>query len=137
MWKFTKKRDLMLGSAPVISTMPAVDLSRAKAFYTQKLGLKPADVPDSEGALLFEAGDGTRIFLYEREGTKADHTAATFLVENIETVLNGLMDRGVVFEQFDFGEIKTDKNGIAVIGNTKGAWFKDSEGNIIALMSQD
>lgn len=126
----------MLTLAPVISTMPAVDILRAEAFYTQKLGLKPIKVPDSESALLFEAGNGTQIFLYEREATKAEHTAATFLVEEIETVVNGLTDRGVVFEQYDSGDIKTDRIGIAVLGNTKGAWFKDSEGNIIGLMSQ-
>ena len=74
--------------------------------------------------------------MYERQGTKAEHAAATFLVEDIETVVNGLTERGVVFEQYDLGEIKTDGAGIAVIGNTKWAWFKDSVGNIIALMSQ-
>lgn len=127
----------MLASAPVISTMPVVDISRAKAFYTQKLGLKPVDIPDSEGVLLLEAGNGTQIFLYERERTKAEHTAATFLVGNIEAVVKGLTDRGVVFEQYDLDDIKTDTNGIALMENTKAAWFKDSEGNIIALISQE
>ena len=126
----------MLGSSQVFSTMPAVDIQRAVDFYTRVLGLKYVQIPDAEGGAMFEAGSGTSIFLYEREVTKAEHTAATFSVDDIESIVEGLAGRGVIFEQYDLGEIKTDQRGIAVMGDTKAAWFKDSEGNIIAVMSQ-
>ncbi len=62
-------------------------------------------------------------------------TAATFAVENIEKTVDELSARGVKFEQYDMGDIKTDARGIATIGTNKSAWFKDTEGNILALVA--
>jgi predicted enzyme related to lactoylglutathione lyase len=125
----------MLGSSPVVATLPAVDIERAKDFYAQVLGLKKAELPVPDDAALFEAGQGTQIFIYQRERTKAEHTAATFVVSDIDEVVDGLTAKGVVLEQYDFGEIKTDDRGIATMGSNKSAWFKDTEGNIIALVT--
>ena len=125
----------MLASSPVAVTLPAVDIDRAKKFYTEVLGLKLIDLEEYQGIAMFEAGKGTQIVFYEREGTKAEHTAATFTVEDIEAVVDGLTGKGVVFEQYDMDELKTDARGIATIGTTKAAWFIDTEGNIIAIMS--
>jgi predicted enzyme related to lactoylglutathione lyase len=125
----------MLGSSPVVVTLPAVDINRAIKFYSQVLGLKQVELPGPGDAALFEAGQGTQIFIYQREGTKAEHTAATFVVADIDEVVDGLAARGVGFEQYDFGEIKTDERGIATMGSNKSAWFKDTEGNIIALVT--
>ena len=60
----------------------------------------------------------------------------SFSVDDIESIVDGLTERGVAFEQYDFDEIKTDERGIAVLGNLKAAWFYDSEGNIIGIMQQ-
>jgi predicted enzyme related to lactoylglutathione lyase len=125
----------MLGSSPVVATLPAVDINRAVKFYSQVLGLKRVEMPAPGDAALFEAGQGTQIFIYQREATKAEHTAATFAVDDIDEVVDGLIDRGVVFEQYDFGDIKTDERGIATMGSNKSAWFKDTEGNIIAVVT--
>jgi len=121
----------MLGSYPVAATMPAVDINRATKFYTEVLGLKATEL--GEGAVLFEAGKGTQIFMYQREGTKAEHTAASFYVDDIDKVVDGLIAKGVTFEQYDMGDLKTDARGIATIGSGKSAWLKDTEGNILAL----
>ncbi|OGO67514.1 MAG: hypothetical protein A2Z37_01160 [Chloroflexi bacterium RBG_19FT_COMBO_62_14] len=124
----------MLASFPVVATMPAVDIQRARRYYSDTLGLKPVQIPVPDGAL-FEAGKGSQIYLYQRGQTKADHTAATFTVENIEQVVDDMTMRGVIFEQYDMGELKTDARGIATFGSSKSAWFKDSEGNILGLVS--
>jgi catechol 2,3-dioxygenase-like lactoylglutathione lyase family enzyme len=124
----------MLASFPVVASMPAADIERARRFYSEKLGLKPVQIPVPDGAL-FEAGNGSQLYLYQRGPTKADHTAATFTVENIEQVVDQLTSRGVVFEQYDMGELKTDARGIATFGPSKSAWFKDSEGNILGIVS--
>lgn len=125
----------MLASSPVFATMPAVDIDRASKFYTEVVGLKLIELEDYQGVALFEAGQGSQLMIYEREATKAEHTAATFVVDDIDSVVDGLFNRGVVFEQYDLGEIKTDGRGIATVGTTKGAWFIDTEGNIIAIVS--
>jgi len=124
----------MLASFPVVATMPAVDIQRARRYYSDTLGLKPVQIPVPDGAL-FEAGKGSQIYLYQRGQTKADHTAATFTVENIEQVVDDMTMRGVIFEQYDMGELKTDARGIATFGSSKSAWFKDSEGYILGLVS--
>src|SRR5437667_9554091 len=99
----------MLGSAPVVANVPAVDLQRARAFYADKLGLKESAMgPDG---VYFEAGQGTKIFMYERsEATKAEHTAASFKVDDVLATVNALKGKGVKFESYDVGEIKTDAN---------------------------
>ena len=123
----------MLADSPVAAILPAVELERAKKFYEEKLGLESSDTADP-GGVMFESGDGTWLYLYQRDGgTKADHTVAGWKVENIEEVVRALRKRGVVFEQYDLPGLKTDEHGIATIGPSKSAWFKDSEGNILSI----
>jgi predicted enzyme related to lactoylglutathione lyase len=115
----------MLANSPISPTIPVVDLGRAKRFYETTLGL-------TSGIATFECGKGTRIDLYQRGPSKADHTVATFEVSDTEEEVNALRGKGVVFEEYDMPEIKT-QNGIATHGPHKAAWFKDSEGNILCI----
>ena len=127
----------MLASSPVLATLPAENIDRAREFYTETVGLKATNFPEQDGVFVLDAGKGTQVVVYERERTKAEHTAATFFVDDVEAVVLELTARGVVFEQYDMNDLSTDERGIAVMGPAKGAWFKDTEGNIIALFSQD
>ena len=120
----------MLSNSSVSVSLPMVDLNRAKEFYKEKLGLKL--IEELEGVLVFEAGNGTKLVLYQREPSKADHTVAGFEVEDIEAEVKELKEKGVVFEEYDNPPIKT-VDGIATKGELKAAWFKDSEGNILGL----
>ena len=127
----------MLGNAAAVTMLPAVDLDRAIRYYTDVLGLKPVDIgtPPEAGLAAFTAGGGTQLALYLRGATKADHTVLTFIVADIEAELDALVSKGVKFEQYnlpDFGLV-TDARGIAELGGTKNAWFKDTEGNLLAL----
>ncbi|MFC2025907.1 VOC family protein [Chloroflexota bacterium] len=124
----------MLESAKVLATMPAVDIQRAENFYTQVLGLSLLDKPQ-EGVLLLEAGAGTQLMIYERDATKAEHTAATFQVDDLERVVEDLSAKGVKFIQYDFEDFKTDSRGIAEMEAAKMAWLMDSEGNVLGLGS--
>jgi catechol 2,3-dioxygenase-like lactoylglutathione lyase family enzyme len=123
----------MLQDFPVYPVLPVVDLERAKKFYTQTLGLSVAK--ETEGGITFKAGDSTKLYVYKRGLTKADHTVSTFMVLDIEKTVDDLIAKGVVFEQYDYPELKTDKKGIVVskIEGEKAAWFKDPDGNILAL----
>ena len=124
----------MLTNSPIRPTIPVVDLDRAKRFYETRLGLKPvpANNDNTSGIAIFECGNGTRIELYQRGPSKADHTVATFEVSDIEEEVNALRGKGVNFEEYDMPGIKT-QNGIATQGSVKAAWFKDSEGNILCI----
>jgi len=121
-----------LSTAPAATTLPAEDLGRARSFYEEKLGLETEARDDMPGNLFVHAGRDTLIVLYERERTKADNTAVTFEVEDIEATASELRSHGVSFEQYDFPGMKTI-DGIARRGADVAAWFKDSEGNTLCI----
>ncbi len=121
----------MLTNSPVHATLPVIDLERAKRFYEEKLGLKVIRTDPSPGALL-RAGDGTQLHIYQRAATKADHTAASFTVADVEATVKELKALGIMFENIDTPSLRT-VDGIATMGEMKGAWFKDTEGNILAV----
>ncbi len=122
----------MLSNAPVTPTLPATDIERAKKFYTEKLGLKQSATQVPADSAMFECGNGSMLFIYQRPPSPAQHTLANFDVKDLEAEMTELRGRGVVFEEYDMPGLKT-VNGVATMGNYKSAWFKDSEGNILAL----
>ncbi len=84
--------------------------------------------------MLFKAGNQSRIYLYEGEPSVPEHTVAYFYVEDIYTTIEQLRDKGLSFEEYDFGDgYKTDENGVAEKDGIKYAWFKDPEGHFFAL----
>ena len=114
------------------TTLPAADLQRAKKFYAEKLGLSPAT--ESEGGIFYEIAGGTRFILYPTpDPTRAGHTQIGFATNDIESEVEELRSRGVMFEEYDSPGLKT-KNGIAQTGEARAAWFKDSEGNMIGIV---
>jgi len=125
----------MLANAFTMATIPAEDLERAVKFYSDVLGLKPAESP-AEGSALFEAGGGSQIFVYQRGRSTAQHTAIHFVVENLEYTVDELLNRGVTFEQYQNDAFSTDEKGIATMGDSKMAWLTDPEGNILGLLSR-
>ena len=121
----------MLSEYPIHTALPATDLERAKRFYADKLGL----TPESEGpdGLFYRCGEGTRFLVFPSGGTASGtHTQMTWNTPDIEATVADLKARGVVFEEYDTSEVKTI-NSVATLGQSKGAWFTDSEGNMLAL----
>ena len=121
----------MLTNAAIHPTLPVVDLERARKFYEGILGLKVLQTDPSPGAQL-QAGDGSTVYIYQRAATKADHTVAGFTVKDVEATVKELKAKGVTFEEVSTPTFKTI-DGIATIGDVKVAWFKDTEGNILAV----
>ena len=122
----------ILADAPVSAGLPASDIARAKAFYQQTLGL-PA-VQEFEDSLVFACGDGSMLFVYPSEFAGTNQaTAAGWRVGDIEAAMEELRSRGVTFEEYDMPGLRT-VDGIATLGPTRSAWFKDTEGNILALV---
>jgi catechol 2,3-dioxygenase-like lactoylglutathione lyase family enzyme len=128
----------MLKDGRVATRLPAQDLERARKFYAEKLGLEP--VEEREGGLRYVCAGG-EFALFESIGSAAgDHTQMGWEVEDIEATVRELRARGVVFEEYDFPSLET-VDGIADIeGNypskgsaERGAWFRDSEGNLLGI----
>lgn len=121
----------MLSNSPVTTMLPVKDMDRARAFYEGCLGLKPGGLkPD--GKFVYLAGGSTLALFPKPEGTKADHTAISFRVPDIEASIQELKSAGVVFEDYDFPGLKTIDH-VCVLGAEKAAWFKDTEGNYLCI----
>jgi len=112
------------------ATIPATDLKRARLFYEDRLGLSPERVLDV--GIVYRFGKGTGFFLYPSQTAGAGHTLGSWFVEDLESAVKELRARGIEFEDYDYPDLKT-VDGIADLGAELAAWFKDSEGNVLAV----
>ena len=122
----------MLKNAPVVPYIPASNIARARTFYEEKVGLVPRE--EIAGGVVYECGDRSWIFLYHSGGAGTSTASQAFWqVKDVEAEVAELKARGVTFEEYDMPGLKT-VNGIATTGKNKAAWFKDTEGNIMAII---
>jgi catechol 2,3-dioxygenase-like lactoylglutathione lyase family enzyme len=129
----------MFRNANVSMRLPVQDLERARAFYSEKLGLDPME--ERPGGLKYRCGEGHYV-LFESAGVPSgEHTQMAWAVEDIDAVAVELRRRGVTLEEYASPALTTI-NGIADIsGNypssggvgARGAWFRDSEGNLLSI----
>lgn len=125
----------MLGKAEIAAIVPVSDIDKAVEFYGGALGLelqvRRDDMPENREAE-FRAGDGTLVVYESVAAGQSRGTIAGFRVADIESVVAGLRERGVVFEDYDLPDLKTE-NGIGKIGDLLAAWARDPDGNILAF----
>jgi catechol 2,3-dioxygenase-like lactoylglutathione lyase family enzyme len=121
----------MLSASQIIAYVPVSDLPRARGFYEGKLGFRPIGTNDA--GVMYESGKGSRFFAYKSGGAGTNKASTAFWdVSDLDAEVADLRKRGVVFEEYDSPGFKT-VNGIATGGGARTAWFKDSEGNILAV----
>jgi catechol 2,3-dioxygenase-like lactoylglutathione lyase family enzyme len=114
----------------VVAALPAQDFERAKSFYTDKLGLSTFQETDEEAR--YRVGQVEFIVFPSTGKASGDHTQMAFEVEDLQSAVTALRDIGVVFEEYDMPGFKS-VGGIVELEGEKGAWFKDSEGNLLAI----
>ncbi len=120
----------MLCDCHAYTTLPASDLERARGFYEDVLGFEATD--ESPNGVFYDAR-GSTVFLYPSQYAGTNQaTAASFDTDDLASLMNELRGKGVRFEEYDFGDWKT-VDGVMDMGETRTAWFKDTEGNIIAV----
>ncbi|CAN7566146.1 VOC family protein [Cupriavidus necator] len=129
----------MRQNSDVAARIPAQDLARARSFYSSKLGLEP--VEERPGGLRYKCGNSYFVLFESAGSASGSHTQMAWEVDDIQATVRELRQLGVVFEKYDLPGLKTI-NGIAEVqGNypskggigEKGAWFRDSEGNLLAI----
>jgi catechol 2,3-dioxygenase-like lactoylglutathione lyase family enzyme len=128
----------MLKDAKVATRLPAKDLNRARAFYSEKLGLDP--VEQREGGLRYVCAAGEFAIFVSVGVQSGTHTQMAWEVDDIVTTMRELRARGIEFEEYDLPGLRT-VDGIAEIGGNypskgtgeRGAWFRDSEGNLLGI----
>ncbi len=123
----------MLETNKAFSSFSVDDLQAAKQFYGSTLGLK---VKESKEGLELHPGE-TDVFIYPKPNhTPATFTVLNFLVDDIDTAVDELKQKGVRFEHYE-GEIKTNEKGIHRDGGPSIAWFKDPSGNILSVLEKN
>ena len=123
----------MFRNAKAFFSFSVPDVSAAKEFYSQTLGLNVEETP--EGVSLQLAGGGV-VFLYPKPNHEpATFTVLNFPVDDVESTVAELKKRGVRFESYDLPDLKTDEKGIFRGDNGPSiAWFKDPAGNILSVL---
>jgi catechol 2,3-dioxygenase-like lactoylglutathione lyase family enzyme len=101
----------MLGDSAAIATIAVKDIKRAKQFYENTLGLKPLD-SEQQGVVNYKTGK-SKVLVYQSQ------FAGT--------------NRATAFEHYEMPGM-TLKGDVHVAGGFKAAWFKDPDGNILALV---
>ena len=124
----------MLADRNVQATIAVKDLKAAKQFYGDTLGLEPEGNGDAE-VQVYRSGN-SRVVVYRSQyaGTNQATAATWDLGNELERVVNDLKHRGVSFEHYDLPGL-TRKGDLHVAGDFKAAWFKDPDGNIMAISS--
>jgi predicted enzyme related to lactoylglutathione lyase len=123
----------------ITAALPAQDLSRAIAFYIEKVGLEAAEsdfLVASDGHLGVTVGDGTnQLALYPASArSSGELTQAVLQVADVRAAVQEMKGRGVTFEEYETAVTHTE-NGIArTPDGREAAWFKDSEGNLIGVI---
>jgi len=121
----------MLQTSPMYAYIPAADLARARRFYEEKLGFTAK--LETNGGVVYECAGGTQAFLYPTPNAGTSKASQAFWqVADLEREVADLKKRGVTFEQY--GMPKQRPDGVMDDGSNKAAWFKDSEGNIMAVI---
>ena len=122
----------MLQKSPVYAYIPARDMSRARQFYEGKLGFVPKE--ETAGGVVYEFGGGTACFMYMTPNAGTSKASQAFWsVDDVDREIGELKARGVGFESYDLPGEKSPSGAITE-GGAKAAWFKDSEGNIMAII---
>jgi predicted enzyme related to lactoylglutathione lyase len=122
----------MLQDSPIYAYIPAKDMARARQFYEGKLGFKPKE--EIAGGVVYEFGRGTAAFLYQTPNAGTSKASQAFWsVADVDSEITALKARGVVFENYDIPGERSAAGAITE-GGAKAAWFKDSEGNIMAVI---
>ena len=123
----------MLGNNDAIATCAVRDIEKAKKFYEGKLGLTPLPTQE-DGVLSYQSGKSSLLVYQSQYAGTNKATAATWAVDDLEATVQTLKSKGIRFEHYDLPG--TTRNGdIHGSGRTKAAWFKDPDGNILALVS--
>jgi catechol 2,3-dioxygenase-like lactoylglutathione lyase family enzyme len=124
-----------LASYRVSAAIPVTDMGKAKEFYEGTLGLSGGH-EEGDGGITYPCADGSEIHPYPASDSagKSGATLAFWTVDNVEKVVEELSSKGVTFEQYDADPIKTNDQGIAEFDDgNKVAWFRDPDGNILAV----
>jgi catechol 2,3-dioxygenase-like lactoylglutathione lyase family enzyme len=124
----------MLADARIGANVPVSNLEEAVSFYGEKLGLSLFERGEGEPYARFAGAGETKLGVYEsKTAGQSRHTLSSFVVDDVRSVVDVLKAKGVTFEEYDMPGMKTE-DGVAAMGDTRAAWLKDPDGNILEIV---
>jgi catechol 2,3-dioxygenase-like lactoylglutathione lyase family enzyme len=124
----------MLADARIGANVPVSNLEEAVSFYGEKLGLSLFERGEGQPYARFAGAGETKLGVYEsKTAGQSRHTLASFVVDDVRSVVDELKAKGVTFEEYDMPGMKTE-DGVAAMGDTRAAWLKDPDGNILEIV---
>jgi catechol 2,3-dioxygenase-like lactoylglutathione lyase family enzyme len=121
----------MLKDLDAMAVLPAKDINRAREFYRDKLGLEPVQEMGPEN-LIYKSGNSSFLLYQTDNAGTAKNTQMGWVTQDFDREVEELRSRGVVFEEYDMPGMKTE-DGVATMGDTRAAWLKDPDGNILEI----
>ena len=122
----------MLGEADVIATVAVKDIEPAKKFYGETLGLE--QVKEDNGVVTYQSGGSKMVVYAAPTGGSNQASSATWQVKDLKAIVTALAGKGIKFEHYDMPAVTMDGD-IHVMGGSQASWFKDPDGNTLALVS--
>lgn len=124
----------MLADARIGANVPVSNLDEAISFYEGKLGLTLFERGEEQRYARFTGKGETKLGVYEsKTAGQSKHTLASFVVDDVRATVTALQKNGVGFEDYDMPGMKTEE-GVATMGDTRAAWLKDPDGNILEIV---
>jgi catechol 2,3-dioxygenase-like lactoylglutathione lyase family enzyme len=120
-----------LGTCNIIGFVSIVDVSRAKAFYRDTLGLRLI-MEEPPFALVFDANGIMLRLGMAKQIAPAHGTVLGWQVPEITATVKNLAQAGVSFERYE----GMDQDELSVWTSPTGAkvaWFKDPDGNTLSI----
>lgn len=123
----------MLGNIDAVANLAVKDMTVARRFYEDTLGLAQVDSEGDE-VVVYRSGN-TRIQVYRSSfaGTNQATAVSWQVGADIERLVAALKAKGLRFEHYDMPETKREGD-LHVADGMKMAWFKDPDGNILHLI---
>ncbi len=122
----------MLKNSHAFSGFSVDDMEKARQFYGETLGL---DITTPMDQLQLNLTGGGKVFVYGKPNhVPATYTVLNFPVDDVEKAVDELVSKGVKFEHYNEGPMKTDEKGIVRGRGPTIAWFKDPAGNFLSVL---
>jgi catechol 2,3-dioxygenase-like lactoylglutathione lyase family enzyme len=124
----------MLGNTDATATVAVKDINVASRFYEGTLGLKKVHT-EEPGVVSYKSGNSTVLVYESRYAGTNKATTVTWAVDDVDEIVRSLKSKGVAFEHYDLPGMAR-QGDVHATGRTKAAWFKDPDGNILAIVSR-
>jgi catechol 2,3-dioxygenase-like lactoylglutathione lyase family enzyme len=120
----------VLKDGRVAARIPVQDMDRARRFYSEKLGLEPAE--ERDGGLLYRFISGEFALFKSTGSSPGTFTQMGWEVDDIEATVADLRSRGLEFEYEGITEVSGNYPSKGGKGE-RAVWFRDCEGNMLGI----